>query len=45
MKNWNIYRKLGLLYGVIWAFLYTKLDAQMKVYGTFPMYVLFIYPV
>lgn len=42
MKNWNIYRKLGLLYGVIWAFLYTKLDAQMKVYGTFPMYVLFI---
>ncbi len=42
MKNWNVYRKLGVLYGVIWAFLYTKLDASMKVYGTFPMYLLFI---
>lgn len=27
---------------MVWAFLYTKLNAQMKVYGTFPMYVLFI---
>ena len=42
MKNWDIYRKLGIIYGVIWVFTYTRLDGNMKIYTTFPMYLLFI---
>ncbi len=42
MKNWDIYRKLGIVYGVIWSFMYTRLDGNMKIYTTFPMYLLFI---
>ena len=42
MKNWDIYRKLGIVYGVIWSFAYTRLDGNMKIYTTFPMYLLFI---
>ncbi len=42
MKNWDIYRKIAIVYGVIWAFTYTRLDGNMKIYTTFPMYLLFI---
>ncbi len=41
MKNWNIYRKLGLLYGLVWSLTYTRLEGNMRIYTTFPMYILF----